>query len=30
VHVPVEPLEYYRTLARLLERLGAVPSAATA
>lgn len=23
VHVPVEPLEYYRTLARLLERMGA-------
>lgn len=28
VHVPVEPLEYYRTLARLLDRLGGLPAAA--
>lgn len=26
VHVPVDPLEYFRTLARLLERLGGAPS----
>ena len=30
VHVPVDPLEYYRTLARLLERLGGAPAAEAA
>ncbi|MCE9635669.1 MAG: response regulator [Planctomycetes bacterium] len=29
IHVPVEPIEYYRLLARLLERVGAVPVSAS-